>query len=49
MDVDPDKLSSFMGKMLGEFGAALNASLVMIGDKLGLYKNAGGTRTNELR
>ncbi|HKH02440.1 MAG TPA: class I SAM-dependent methyltransferase [Bradyrhizobium sp.] len=38
MDVDPDKLSSFMGKMLGEFGAALNASLVMIGDKLGLYK-----------
>ena len=38
MDVDPDKLSSFMGKMLGEFGAALNSSLVMIGDKLGLYR-----------
>src|SRR3954468_6225552 len=38
MDVNPDKLSSFMGKMLGEFGAALNSSLVMIGDKLGLYR-----------
>jgi SAM-dependent methyltransferase len=38
MDVDRRKLSSFMEKMLGEFGAALNASLVMIGDKLGLYK-----------
>ena len=38
MDVNPDKLNSFMGKMLGEFGAALNASLVMIGDKLGLYR-----------
>src|SRR3954469_10966383 len=35
---NPDKLSSFMGKMLGEFGAALNSSLVMIGDKLGLYR-----------
>src|SRR3982075_2502796 len=38
MDVNPDKLNSFMGKMLGEFGAALNASLMLIGDKLGLYK-----------
>ena len=38
MDVNPDKLSSFMGKKLGEFGAALNSSLVMIGDKLGLYR-----------
>jgi SAM-dependent methyltransferase len=38
MDVNPDKLNSFMGKMLGEFGAALNTSLMLIGDKLGLYK-----------
>src|SRR3954470_24635106 len=38
MDVNPDKLSSFMGKMLGEFGAALNSSLVIISDKLGLYR-----------
>ena len=38
MDVDPDRLSAFMGKMLNEVGAAMNASLMLIGDKLGLYK-----------
>jgi hypothetical protein len=38
MDVNPDRLNSFMGKMLGDVGAALNASLMLIGDKLGLYK-----------
>lgn len=38
MDVNGDKLNSFMGKMLGDFGAALNASLLLVGDKLGLYK-----------
>ena len=38
MDVNPDKLNSFIGKMLGDVGAAMNASLMLIGDKLGLYK-----------
>src|ERR1700726_1367608 len=38
MDANPDRLNSFMGKMLGDFGAAMNASLMLIGDKLGLYK-----------
>src|SRR5882757_2870194 len=38
MDVNPDKLNSFIGKMLGDVGAALNASLMLVGDKLGLYK-----------
>jgi SAM-dependent methyltransferase len=38
MDVNRDTLNAFMGKMLGEFGAALNTSLILIGDKLGLYK-----------
>jgi SAM-dependent methyltransferase len=38
VDVDPDRLSAFMGKMLNEVGAAMNASLMLIGDKLGLYK-----------
>src|ERR1700737_2365158 len=38
MDVNPDKLNSFMGKMVGDFGTALNASLMLVGDKLGLYK-----------
>src|ERR1700737_224838 len=38
MDVNPDKLNSFMGKMVSDFGTALNASLMLVGDKLGLYK-----------
>jgi SAM-dependent methyltransferase len=38
MDVNPDRLSSFMGKMLGDFGAAANAALIKVGDRLGLYK-----------
>src|SRR3977135_2550856 len=38
MDINPDKLNSFIGKMLGDVGAAMNASLMLIGDKLGLYK-----------
>jgi SAM-dependent methyltransferase len=38
MDIDTDKLNAFMGKMVGDLGAALNASLMLVGDKLGLYK-----------
>jgi SAM-dependent methyltransferase len=38
MGVNPDKLNAFMGKMLGDVGAAMNASLMLLGDKLGLYK-----------
>jgi hypothetical protein len=38
MEVNPDKLNTFIGKMLGDIGAAMNASLMLIGDKLGLYK-----------
>src|SRR5580698_1926057 len=38
MQVNPDKLNAFMGKMVTEFGAAMNASLVLLGDKLGLYR-----------
>jgi SAM-dependent methyltransferase len=38
MEINRDKLNVFMGKMLGEVGAAMNASLMLIGDKLGLYK-----------
>jgi len=36
--LDQDKLNSFVGKMLGDLGAAMGAPLVIIGDKLGLYK-----------
>ena len=43
MDVNPDKLNSFIGKMLGDVGAAMNASLMLIGDKLGLYQTLAAT------
>jgi SAM-dependent methyltransferase len=38
MPVDQAKLDAFMGKMLGDMGAAASAALVLIGDKLGLFK-----------
>ena len=42
LQIDQDKLQRFMGQMVGEMGAALNAALVIIGDKLGLYKAMAG-------
>jgi SAM-dependent methyltransferase len=36
--VDPAKLEAFVGKALGDLGSALTAALVVIGDKLGLYR-----------
>lgn len=36
--VDEDKMNQFLGKVVGDFGAALSSSLVYIGQKLGLYK-----------
>jgi 2-polyprenyl-3-methyl-5-hydroxy-6-metoxy-1,4-benzoquinol methylase len=38
MLVNPDKLQDFLGKAVGDIGAAMSANLVLIGDKLGLYK-----------
>lgn len=35
---DPAKLEAFMGKMVGDMGAAMSGSLVITGAKLGLYK-----------
>jgi SAM-dependent methyltransferase len=42
--LDQAKLEKFLGAMVNELGAAANATLVLIGDKLGLYKAlaAGG-------
>jgi 2-polyprenyl-3-methyl-5-hydroxy-6-metoxy-1,4-benzoquinol methylase len=42
MAVDSAKLDAFMGKMIGELGAAMNASLILLGDRLGLYKAMAG-------
>ena len=38
MSVDMSKLETLLGKMVGDMGAAAVAPLVMLGDKLGLYK-----------
>jgi SAM-dependent methyltransferase len=37
--MDPQKMQEFMGRALGDMGAAMSATLTLIGDKLGLYKN----------
>src|SRR5579863_6653742 len=36
------KLHEFVMKAVGEMGAAMNAALIIIGDKLGLYKAMAG-------
>lgn len=36
--VDQNKLSSFLTKFVGDFGATLHSATVIIGEKLGLYK-----------
>jgi SAM-dependent methyltransferase len=33
-----DKLNAFMGRFVGDLGAAVHAGMVVIGEKLGLYK-----------
>ncbi len=38
MQVNEDKLNQFMGKVVGELGAAMNGALVLLGEQLGLYK-----------
>ncbi|HEX7125633.1 MAG TPA: class I SAM-dependent methyltransferase [Thermodesulfobacteriota bacterium] len=38
MAIDQAKLNAFLGTAVGDIGAAMSAALVLIGDKLGLYK-----------
>lgn len=40
--IDQAKLMAFVGQAVTEVGATLNAALVVIGDKLGLYKAMAG-------
>ncbi|HTR34637.1 MAG TPA: class I SAM-dependent methyltransferase [Bryobacteraceae bacterium] len=42
MEINQDKLNQFLGQVIGELGAAMNAALVLIGEKLGLYKAMSG-------
>lgn len=38
MTLDSQKLDALLGTMVNELGAAANAALVLLGDKLGLYR-----------
>jgi SAM-dependent methyltransferase len=42
MAVNPDKLNAFLGKFVADFGATFNAGMVVIGERLGLYKALAG-------
>ena len=50
MTVDTDKLNSFLGRFVGDLGAAVHAGMVVIGERLGLYKAlaAGAVTSSEL-
>ena len=39
---DEQKMNAFVGRMLGDMGAAFSGALIMIGDKLGLYRAMAG-------
>ena len=39
---DMDKLMTFLGQVIGELGATVNAGLIVAGDRLGLYKAMAG-------
>ncbi len=38
---DPQKLEAFMGKLVGDLGASVSAALVLLGDRLGIYRAMG--------
>lgn len=39
--LDPQKLDAFLGRIVGDAGAAMSAALVVLGDRLGLYAALG--------
>jgi SAM-dependent methyltransferase len=48
MSIDQAKLNAFMGKAVGDLGAAVSAVLILIGDELGLYRElARGSVTSQ--
>jgi hypothetical protein len=38
MPVDNDRLNEFVGRFVADLGAAVHAGMVVIGERLGLYK-----------
>lgn len=50
-NVDPARLESFLHRVVGDIGAAMSSSLVLLGDRLGLYRamaDAGPLTAREL-
>jgi SAM-dependent methyltransferase len=47
--MDPAQLDAFLGKLVGDLGASITAALVVVGDKLGLYRALadGGPQSSE--
>jgi 2-polyprenyl-3-methyl-5-hydroxy-6-metoxy-1,4-benzoquinol methylase len=51
MSIDEQKLNEFMGKIVGDLGATMSSALLVLGDRLGLYKEmaaAGPITPDEL-
>jgi 2-polyprenyl-3-methyl-5-hydroxy-6-metoxy-1,4-benzoquinol methylase len=50
MAINEEKLNEFLGKAVGDLGAAMSATLVLAGDRLGLYKELakGALTSSEL-
>ncbi|MEZ5323544.1 MAG: methyltransferase domain-containing protein [Verrucomicrobiales bacterium] len=51
MNIDTEKLHSFLGKMVGDMGATASGALVVLGDRLGLFAavaEAGGGTPEEI-
>jgi SAM-dependent methyltransferase len=50
MAINEAKLNEFLGKAVGDLGAAMSATLMLVGDRLGLYRElaAGALSSTEL-
>src|SRR5437763_12142802 len=42
--INEDKLNAFLGQVVGELGATVNAGLIVVGDRLGLYRAMADSR-----
>ena len=42
LNADPDKLNAFLGRALNDMGAAFQTALIIIGERVGLYKAMAG-------
>ena len=42
--IDGEKLNAFMGRAVGDMGAAIHAVMILLGDRLGLYKAMADSR-----